>query len=33
VFDAYKHQSFFMASTQDIQEKLIDALWPFHPDN
>jgi hypothetical protein len=22
-----------MTSTNEIKEKLIDALWPFHPDN
>jgi len=33
VFDTYKHQSYFLTSTEEIMEKIHDALWPFHPDN
>lgn len=32
IFDAYKYQDYFNASTQDILEKVQDGLWPFHPD-
>ena len=32
VFDSYKYQSYFNASTRDIIEKMNDAMWPFHPD-
>jgi len=32
VFDSYKYQSYFNASTRDIIEKMKDAMWPFHPD-
>ena len=32
VFDSYKYQSYFNASTRDIIEKTYDAMWPFHPD-
>ena len=33
VFDTYKYQVYFNASTDEILGKLMDGLWPFHPDN
>jgi len=33
VFDPYKYQSYFDTSTDDIKNRLIDALWPFFPEN
>lgn len=33
VFDSYKYQQYFCISTIDIQDKIRDALWPFHPDS
>ncbi len=33
IFDPYKYQSFFDTNTQEIKNKLIDALWPFIPEN
>lgn len=33
IFDSYKYQVYFNASTNEIAEKLFDAIWPFHPDN
>ena len=31
VFDSYKYQVYFNASTTEITEKLLDAIWPFLP--
>lgn len=33
IFDIYKYQSFFDTTTDDIHNKLLDALWPFFPAN
>ena len=33
IFDPYKHQTYFDTSTEDIKRSLIDALWPFIPEN
>ena len=33
IFDPYKHQAYFDTSTEDIKRSLIDALWPFIPEN
>ena len=33
VFDSYKHQHFFQTTTEEIQDKITDALWPFYPEN
>lgn len=33
VFDAYKYTSYFETNSQEIKGKLIDALWPFLPEN
>ena len=32
IFDSYKYQVYFNASTSEITEKLFDAVWPFHPE-
>ena len=32
MFDSYKYTSYFNVSTNEIKEKVLDALWPFHPD-
>mmetsp|Transcript_3361 Transcript_3361/g.5621 ORF Transcript_3361/g.5621 Transcript_3361/m.5621 type:complete len:188 (+) Transcript_3361:209-772(+) len=32
VFDSYKYQIYFNVNTNEIKQKVIDALWPFHPD-
>jgi len=31
VFDSYKYQVYFNASTTEITEKMFDAIWPFLP--
>ena len=33
IFDALKYQVFFDTNTEEIKNKLIDALWPFIPEN
>lgn len=33
IFDAMKYQVFFDTNTEEIKNKLIDALWPFIPEN
>lgn len=32
IFDMYNHQQHFMVSTNEVFEKLLDALWPFNPE-
>jgi hypothetical protein len=32
-FDTYKYSAYFETNTDDIKTKLIDALWPFFPEN
>jgi|TARA_B110000285_G_C15065254_1_gene584736 hypothetical protein len=32
VFNAYKHQASFNISTKEMLEKIMDGLWPFHPE-
>ena len=33
LFDPYKYQVYFDTNTQNVQDKLVDALWPFIPEN
>ena len=33
VFDSYKYQIYFNTTTNEITSKLLNALWPFHPDD
>lgn len=33
VFDPLKYQVHFDTNTEEIKNKLIDALWPFLPEN
>lgn len=33
VFDPYKYQTYFDTTTDEILKKLVDALWPFIPEN
>ena len=33
IFDPFKYQTYFDTTTDEIQHKLIDALWPFIPEN
>jgi hypothetical protein len=32
LFDPLKYQAYFDTTTAEIQNKLVDALWPFFPD-
>ncbi len=33
VFDPFKYQTYFDTNTEEIMNKLLDALWPFFPEN
>ena len=33
MFDSYNYQSYFNTSTKEITSKLLNAMWPFHPDD
>ena len=33
IFDSYKYQIYFNTSTSEITSKLLNALWPFYPED
>ena len=33
IFDPFKYQTYFDTNTDEIYHKLLDALWPFIPEN
>lgn len=33
IFDINKYTVYFETNTNEIKEKIIDALWPFFPEN
>lgn len=33
LFDPLKYQKYFDTNTEEIKRKLVDALWPFSPEN
>jgi hypothetical protein len=33
MFDPLKYQAYFDTTTEEVQHKLIDAMWPFIPEN